>query len=122
MNKLEYHVDCLDGVYDLTAEFSDAVTYSVDTDIASLKSFSGELDADTGRIFMEEIEKAQIERWDREYAAYLSKIEDGIRWEVRYLKGEEEYVSKGEESYTPYGFEHLVKAVLICDKDSEYLF
>lgn len=122
MNKLEYQIDCLDGVYNFTAEFEDNVIFNVETNIGSLNSFSGELDENTSRQFIEEIEKAQIEKWDKEYKTEMSEIEDGIKWQMRYLKNDKEYVSCGEESYQPYNYEHLVKAIRLCDEKNDYLF
>lgn len=122
MNKLEYRITCLDGVYDFVAEYGDSVLFNVETDIASLKSFSGELDDEKSRQFIEDVEKAQIERWDREYAADLSGIEDGITWKLTCLKDGIEYVSSGEESYQPYNYEYLIRAIMLCDPESEYLF
>ena len=121
MNKMEYTINCLDGTYELTVEYDDTVIYSVDTNIETMQSFSGELDADQSKAFIEEIEKAGIERWDREYNAELSEIEDGITWQMRYLKDGKEYVSEGVESYQPYGYEHLVNAIQLLDEKSGYL-
>ena len=121
MNKMEYTINCLDGTYELTVEYDDTVIYSVDTNIETMQSFSGELDADQSKAFIEEIKKAGIERWDREYNAELSEIEDGITWQMRYLRDGKEYVSKGVESYQPYGYEHLVNAIQLLDEKSGYL-
>ena len=120
MKKLEYTVNCLDGVYCFVAEFEDNVLFSVDSTIESISQKNGELDAEKSRIFIDEINKAEIERWDKEY--YGQEIEDGIRWTIRYFVEDKEYVSKGFESYQPYNYEHLIKAILMCDKESEYLF
>ena len=120
--RLVYQITCLDGVYSFTAEATDVVRFEVETDIAKLQSFSGELNARNSRLFREELEKAGIERWDKEYEADQSVIEDGISWQLHYLKGDKEYVSKGVESYQPYGYEHLVKAILLCDEHNDYLF
>ena len=122
MNKLEYQINCLDGVYNFAAEYDDVVIFNIETNIEKLNSFSGELDDASSKLFIEYLNKAQIEKWDREYKAELSEIEDGIRWEIRYLKDEKEYVSCGEESYQPYNYEELISAIRLCDKENDYLF
>ena len=122
MKKLEYTINCLDGVYCFVAEFDDNVVFNIDSTVEKVPSKSGELDAKKSKLFIEEINNAQIERWDREYKVEGSDIEDGIRWSIRYIDDNREYLSKGHESYQPHNYEHLVKAVLLCDEESEYIF
>ena len=122
MNKIEYIINCLDGTYTFAAEFNKIVLYGVETNIESLSSFVGELSEENSKKFIEEINNAQIEKWDREYKAEQSEIEDGITWKVIYTKDDKEYVSSGKESYVPYNHEHLINAILLCDKENDYLF
>ena len=122
MKKLEYTINCLDGVYCFVAEFEDSVIFNVDSTVEAVSSKSGELDAQKSKLFIEEINSSQIDKWDRKYNVDGTDIEDGIRWSIRYLDGEKEYLSDGLESYQPYNYEHLVKAILLCDQESEYLF
>ena len=111
MTELEYLIECLDGSYRFYAILGDLVSYTVTTDIDRLTSFSGELD-----------EAAEIQKWEEDYPADTSVIEDGIRWSVILKKDGKEYCSHGEESFVPYGHEELIKAIRLCDVNNDYLF
>ncbi len=122
MTELEYLINCLDGSYRFYATYGDAVTYEISTDIPGLESLSGELDDVQSKLFINAVEAAQVERWEKEYPADASAIEDGIRWTVILRRDDKEYCSHGEESYVPYGHEKLVKAIRFCDLHNDYLF
>ena len=122
MNELEYLINCLDGSYRFYAKYDDTVNYAIETDIEGLESLNGDLEDASGKAFIEAVEAAHIENWEAEYPCDGSRIEDGIRWSVLYLKDGKEYRSHGEESYVPYGHEELVKAIRICDPQNDYLF
>lgn len=122
MKKLEYTINCLDGVYCFVAEITDNVLFNIESNIEKVQSKAGELDQEKSKLFIEEINKAEIAKWDKEYKAEGSEIEDGISWSISFLDEDKEYISQGRESYQPYNYEHLVKAILLCDQESEYLF
>ena len=73
-------------------------------------------------LFKDAIAAAQIKRWEEEYPADASKIEDGIRWSLVLMKEGKEYRSHGEESFVPYGHEELIRAIRLCDVNNDYLF
>ena len=121
MNKLEYHFECLDGRYFLTAiNDENIIRYTIETDIEGFESREGELSLSESQTFINEVKAANIERWDREYGNELSKIEDGIEWKVVYCVDDKEYVSKGFESYEPYGYESLIAALKLCEEKASY--
>ncbi|MBR4461086.1 MAG: hypothetical protein IKS51_00665 [Erysipelotrichaceae bacterium] len=122
MTELEYLIDCLDGSYRFLANWGDLVSYEIVTDIPSLESISGELNEADSKAFIHAVEDAKIERWQEEYKADASAIEDGIRWSVRLEKEGKKYRSHGEESFVPYGHEELIKAIRFCDVKNDYLF
>jgi hypothetical protein len=122
MTELEYLIDCLEGSYRFFACYGDLVAYEITTDIAGLESVSGELNESDSKLFKDAIAAAQIERWEEEYPADASKIEDGIRWSLVLMKEGKEYRSRGEESFVPYGHEELIRAIRLCDVNNDYLF
>ena len=122
MTELEYLIDCLDGSYRFCAGYGDLVSYEITTDIEGLETISGELNEQDSKIFKDAVDASGIERWQKEYLAEASVIEDGIRWFVVYVKEGKEYRSHGEESYVPYGHEELIKAIRLCDVNNDYLF
>ena len=122
MTELEYLIECLDGSYRFYAILGDLVSYTVTTDIDRLSSFSGELDESDSRLFLNAVEVAEIQKWEEDYPADTSVIEDGIRWSVILKKDGKEYCSHGEESFVPYGHEELIKAIRLCDVNNDYLF
>ncbi len=122
MNELEYLIDCLDGSYRFYAKYDDLVSYEITTDIPCLENISGELDESASKSFVKALEEAQIERWEEEYPADASAIEDGIRWSVVLIRDGKEYRSHGTESFVPYGHEELIRAIRLCDVNNDYLF
>ena len=120
MTKLQFHFECLDGNYFFAAEADRTTAYTITSDIPELEEKSGELDEKATEAFLKELELSQIERWDRHYRAEQSKIEDAVKWSVTYEKEDGVYKTDGEESYEPYNYEHLIKALIICDEKAEY--
>lgn len=116
MKHLEYKCECLEGNYLLTVEeTAESLTYRVLTDIEKLESREGELDGEDVKKFTELLEKAQINRWEEEYAGE-PKIEDAVQWQFAC----DGYSVKGEESYYPYGHEYLLEALELCDPQISY--
>lgn len=122
MNKIEYVINCLDGTYTFKASFDQIVSYEIDTDIQELNSYRGELNEEDSKAFISELNKAQIEKWDREYKVEQSEIEDGVDWKLKYIKDDKEYVSYGKESYVPYGHEYLINAIDLCDRANGFVY
>ena len=122
MKKLEYTVNCLDGVYTIVCEFDDVVDYVIETNIESLSSKQGQLNEELNKVFIDNIDKANIKSWDLQYNPTDSTIEDAIDWQIVYFDNDKEYKSCGTESYQPYNYEYIVEAILLCDEDSAYLF
>lgn len=119
MNKLEYRFKCLEGFYELMAEYDDEkVIYEINTDIPELSSKSGEKET---REFSLLLDKAGIERWDGKYEADASAIEDASKWAVDLLKDEKEYHSKGVEGFWPYGYEYFIEALKCVDDLADYM-
>ena len=120
MTKLQFHFECLDGNYFYVAEADRATTYTITTDIPELEEKTGELDEKATNEFLKELELAQIERWDRHFTAEQSEIEDAVKWSLTYENENGVYKSDGVESYEPYTYEHLIRALILCDKNAEY--
>ena len=119
MDQLLFHFACLDGTYDFEAQFNaDGLHYEIQSTIPELDSLSGSLDET--ETFRKELELAQIEKWDRNYPAEGTPIEDAVKWQVRLIRDDREYVTEGEESYEPYRYEHLIRALMCCDEKAEY--
>jgi hypothetical protein len=94
--------------------------HQLETDIAELDNVSGQLNDQDSEKFRQELARAGIERWDREYQPVLSAIEDAVKWEVEYEKDGKVYCSKGEETYEPYDYFHLVDALALCSPKADY--
>ncbi len=121
MNRLEYHFDCLDGRCLFICEFDGtSLSYDLESTIEELPAKAGELAKEESELFNKYINDAKIPSWDASYAPTLSGIEDGIKWKVKLHLDGKEYVSKGEESYEPYGYEELIKALKLCIDKAEY--
>ena len=119
MDQLLFHFECLDGTYDFRAEYdADQLRYEVESTIPELQNLSGTLD--DPKEFMKELDLAEIEKWDRYCQATGTPIEDAVKWQVKLIRGGQEYVTEGEESYEPYRYEHLIKALLSCDPEAGY--
>ena len=119
MDQLLFHFACLDGTYDFEAQFTaDELRYETKSTIPELESLSGVLEETES--FRKELELAEIEKWDRKYPAMGTPIEDAVKWQVKLIKDGKEYVTEGEESYEPYRYEHLVKALMCCYGKAEY--
>ena len=121
MNRIEFHFDCLDGRYFFTAVEDDGIIRFIsESTIAELESSEGELSKEDSELFVKRIDEAGIERWEKEYRPVLSKIEDGVKWKVILYRNEKEYVSKGEETYEPYGYDKLIDALRLCEGKASY--
>ena len=121
MNRLEYCFDCLDGRYVFTAVNEDGIIrYTIESTIAGLESKEGELSESTGKAFIEAVDSAKIESWDRVYGPESAGIEDAVKWKTVLIRDDKEYVTKGEESYEPYGYEHLIAALKLCEEKADY--
>ncbi len=119
--RLTYRFDCLDGRCLFQADDKDGlIAYGFETDIAELDNVSGQLNDQDSEKFRQELARAGIERWDREYQPVLSAIEDAVKWEVEYEKDGKVYCSKGEETYEPYDYFHLVDALALCSPKADY--
>ena len=119
MIELEFTINCLDGRYCFSCRNDGCISYEVDTDINSLECVQGELGQQQTEEFLKYLNEAQIEKWDAEYSGD-NLIEDGIEWSLKYLNEDKEYQVSGKESFEPYNFEYLLKAIKIADKQLEY--
>ncbi len=119
MKELQFRIDCLDGSYCFSCRKEDNLIYDTDTNIKGLENVQGELDQAGTAEFMKCLEKAQIGKWDEEYRGD-NPIEDGISWSLVCIDEEREIKSSGIESFEPYCFEYLLKAIKLCDKQLEY--
>lgn len=119
MKQLNFVFTCLDGNYEFVGKLDDVLVYTVETNIEGLNSFEGELDKKNSEEFLKKVEMANIDKWDREYKGD-NPIEDGVKWYAKYIDEDKVYVSSGEESFEPYNYEHLIEALLVCDKNAEY--
>ena len=121
MNRLEYHFDCLDGKYLCVCQFDDeSLSYVIESSIPELSDKSGELSNEEAVRFNKLLEEAQIEKWDREYMADLSGIVDAVKWKVKLIKDDKEYVSRGEESFEPYTYKQLIDALRLMEGKADY--
>ncbi len=121
MNRLEYHFDCLDGNYLFVCQFDEEkLSYVIESSIPELSSKSGELSKEETIRFNQLLREAQIEKWDREYMADLSGIVDAVKWKVKLIKDDKEYVSKGEESFEPYTYKQLIDALALMEDKADY--
>ena len=121
MNRLEYHFDCLDGKYLCVCQFDDeSLNYVIESSIPELSGKSGELSKEEAVRFNKLLEEAQIEKWDREYMADLSGIVDAVKWKVKLIKDDKEYVSRGEESFEPYTYKQLIDALRLMEGKADY--
>ncbi|MBQ2656599.1 MAG: hypothetical protein IJF95_08160 [Erysipelotrichaceae bacterium] len=121
MNRLEYHFDCLDGKYLCVCQFDDeSLNYVIESSIPELSGKSGELSKEEAVRFNKLLEEAQIEKWDREYMADLSGIADAVKWKVKLIKDDKEYVSRGEESFEPYNYKQLIDALRLMEDKADY--
>lgn len=119
MNKLTYNFHCLDGYYHLEVTFGlDKLNFLVETSIDGLVNNEGELSSND---FINQLNEANLESWNKEYNAYGTSIEDATTFDVTLEKDGKTYSSKGEESYEPYKYELLIKALMILDPQSKYL-
>ena len=121
MNRLEYHFDCLDGKYLCVCQFDDeSLSYVIESSIPELSGKSGELSKEEAVRFNKLLEEAQIEKWDREYMADLSGIAEAVKWKVKLIKDDKEYVSRGEESFEPYNYKQLIDALRLMEDKADY--
>ena len=119
--KLEYYFDCLDGQYRFTGELSEGVLfYNIDSSIAEFESRQGRLSNEDSEVFIRLLHRAGIEKWDERYEAQGEGIEDAISWKVKLTDEEGSYVSQGEESFEPYGYEYLITALKLCEEKADY--
>lgn len=119
MDQLLFRFECLDGVYAYEAQFdSNELHYEIQSTIPELESLSGTLNET--ETFLKQLDLAQIEKWDRRYQAAGTPIEDAVKWQVKLIRDGKEYVTEGEESYEPYRYEHLIRALMCCDEKAEY--
>jgi len=121
MNKILYEFSCLDGKYIFNAEFNEEfVKYEIETDIEGLENITADLSDDLVKEFNQYILDANIDKWEKEYFGE-NNIEDATKWVVRYFVDDKEFVSKGEETYWPYNYELLIKAIKLCDNKADVL-
>ena len=121
MNRLEYHFDCLDGKYLCVCQFDDeSLSYVIESSIPELSGKNGELSKEETVRFNKLLEEAQIEKWDREYMADLSGIAAAVKWKVKMIKDDKEYVSRGEESFEPYTYKQLIDALRLMEGKADY--
>ena len=121
MNRLEYHFDCLDGKYLCVCQFDDeSLSYVIESSIPELSGKSGELSKEEAVRFNKLLEEAQTEKWDREYMADLSGIADAVKWKVKLIKDDKEYVSRGEQSFEPYTYKQLIDALRLMEDKADY--
>ncbi len=121
MNRLEYHFDCLDGRCLFVCEFDElTLSYDLESTIEEIPARSGELSREDLEKFDKLINAARIESWEKEYKNDFLAIEDGIRWKVKYHKDNKEYVSCGQETYEPYGYEEFINALKLCVDKADY--
>ena len=120
MKSLKFVFDCLEGKYEFNAQSDNNLVFSIDSTIETLESFEGELDVNKTKLFFDEIDLANIKKWQRRYDSNLTPIEDAVKWYVKYIEDDKEYVSEGEESYEPYEYNHLIEAIKLCDDKADY--
>ena len=121
MNRLEYHFDCLDGNCLLVCEAEDkTIHFAVTGENPVITEKAGELSPEESAAFEKLISKAKIETWDRRYEAQAEGIEDAVQWKVAYQSDGKQYVSSGEESFEPYGYEKLIEALKLFEPEADY--
>ncbi len=119
MNRLEYHFDCLDGNCLLVCETENETLYfTVTGSNPVVVEKNGEL-SEAGA-FAKLLEEAKIETWERSYKPESEGIEDAVHWKVVYQKDGKEYVSCGEESFEPYGYDKLIEALKLFEPEADY--
>ena len=106
--KLTYEFNCLDGDYKLIVEDD---LFVVESTIECFESRQGKVDINE---FNKYLLLAKIEAWDKEYLG--EEIEDGIKWSVNYNG----HISRGLETYEPYGYEYLIKAISLIEENADY--
>ena len=120
MNRLEYHFDCLDGRCLFICEFDEgSLNYDLESTIAEIPASFGELSRDDSELFNKYIAQANIPGWEKEYEPVLCHVCHEEARSGLNLDGKE-YVSKGEESYEPYGYEDFIKAMKLCVPKAGY--
>lgn len=121
MNSLHFKFSCLDGNYSFSALYDKGILcYIVQTNIPGLSNKVEEISDDRLGEFLLELEKAHIEKWDKKYLSNGNGIEDATSWKVQYFNNEMEYTSYGEETFEPYDYNHLIKALIVCDNKATY--
>ena len=119
MNVLIFHCSCLEGNYTLKADWTaEGLTWTVETDIEALQSGTGELSS--VKEFSDLLNKADIPHWERRYEADGSAIEDAVRWDLKLDTDGNTYLSEGEETFFPYGYETLIDALALIDPQVRY--
>ena len=119
MNTLHYIFTCLDGFYDLNLRFDNmTVKVDVNTNIDGLYNREDILDS---QLFIEELNKAKLNTWQKSYDAYSLPIEDATAWSLICNIDGCVYISKGVESYEPMYYDQLIKAFMVLDPKAEYL-
>jgi len=118
MNNLIFNFECLDGTYTLTTSFDQTLEYNVETSIEGFNNISGVLDGSKTNEFIELIKNAHIENWDKEYLG--EGIEDACKWEVELSLDNKKYGSVGLESFEPYNYGYLIKAISLIEENSDY--
>ena len=111
--KLTYNFKCLDGEYKLIVENNE---YVVETNIYCFSSKVGTID--NIELFIDLINKAKIENWDKEYLG--ETVEDYIEWSIEYIKDDKIYKSNGLESYEPYNYNYLIEAFKLIESNADY--
>lgn len=110
MSKLEYSFKSLDGQYHILISIDETkIAYKVETDIAYLANKEGNIDS---KNFLDYLDKAHIDLWKTE-DINGSCIEDSTSFILFYNN----HTVTGYESYEPYGYEYLIKALMLCDED-----
>ena len=115
MEKLTFKIDCLWGKYLFEAAADEGkIVYRSSSDIEGFTDKEGTLD--DPRAFLNLIEEAHIEKWEKEYKGE-NGIEDAIKWSVEFEDGGHRYLSSGEEAFWPYGYDKLIQAIRLVDED-----
>ena len=52
--------------------------------------------------------------------ADLSGIADAVKWKVKLIKDDKEYVPRGEESFEPYTYKQLIDALRLMEGKADY--
>ena len=121
MNRLEYHFNCLDGNCLLVCEAEGETIHFTGTgENPVITEKTGELNAEDSAALIKRIDEAKIETWQSRYEPEAEGIEDAVRWKVVYRKDGREYVSRGEESFEPYGYEELIEALKLFEPQADY--